>query len=89
MVILPLYSVLLRSHPESCIQLWSLQHRKDMDLLERVPEEGHRNDQSHGAPLLGGKAERVGAAQKIFRGHFQPGLDEGETALSSVAEQRT
>jgi len=35
-VILPLYSTLVRAHLESCIQRWSLQHRKDMDLLEQV-----------------------------------------------------
>ena len=34
--ILPLYSALLRPYMESCIQLCSPQHRKDMDLLERV-----------------------------------------------------
>jgi len=33
-VILPLYSILVRPHRESCIQLWGLWHRKDMDLLE-------------------------------------------------------
>jgi len=32
--ILPLCSTLVRPHLESCLQLWSPQHRKDMDLLE-------------------------------------------------------
>jgi len=31
--ILPLCFTLMRPHLESCIQLWSPQHKKDMDLL--------------------------------------------------------
>jgi len=34
--ILPLCSAVVRPHRESCIQLWSPPHRKDMDMLERV-----------------------------------------------------
>jgi len=34
--ILPLYSTLQRLHLESCIQLWSPQHKKDIELLERI-----------------------------------------------------
>jgi len=51
-VILPLYSTLVRPLLESCIQLWSTQHKKDMDLLKRVQEEGNRNDLRAVTPLL-------------------------------------
>ena len=34
--ILPLHSALVKAHLESCVQLWSPQHRKGMELLEWV-----------------------------------------------------
>ena len=35
-VILPLCSVLMRPHLEYCIQMWSPQYRRDMDLFESI-----------------------------------------------------
>ncbi|KAJ7410382.1 hypothetical protein BTVI_53500 [Pitangus sulphuratus] len=33
---LPLYFAFVRTHLECCIQLWGPQHKKDIDLLERI-----------------------------------------------------
>jgi len=49
--ILPLCFTLVRSHLESCIQLWNPQHRRDMDLLKGSRGRG-KNYQRAGTALL-------------------------------------
>ncbi|KAK4818093.1 LOW QUALITY PROTEIN: hypothetical protein QYF61_005670, partial [Mycteria americana] len=43
-VILPLCSALVRPHLESCVQLWSPQHRRDMELLEQYLKGAYKKD---------------------------------------------
>lgn len=35
-VFLPLYSTLVRPHPEHCVQFWDLKHKSVMELLQQV-----------------------------------------------------
>jgi len=63
-VILPLCSALVRLHLESCVQLWSPQHKQDMELLERV--------QKKDTKMLKG-LEHLSCEERLRVGAVQPG----------------
>jgi len=60
--ILTLYFALARPCWESCIQVWSPQHRTDMDLLEQSQRRPQKRSECWNTSA-GGKAERVGVVQ--------------------------
>jgi len=55
--------VLVRPHLEYCIQMWSPQDRRDIDLFGACSEEGHKNDPQNGILLLQGQTETAGTLQ--------------------------
>jgi len=73
-VLLPLYSALVRSHLQCCVQFWVSHFKKDEELLERVHWRATRMMKGTGASLLRGKAEGavlVQPEEKAERGHYK------------------
>ena len=63
-MILPLCFVLVRPHLEHCIQMWSPQCKRDMDLLERVQRRAKNMNQ---------EMERLSSEDRLRAGAVQSG----------------
>ena len=55
-VIIPLYSALVRSHLEYCVQFWAPHYKKDTEALERV-QRHNKVGKEYGAQIIRGVAE--------------------------------
>jgi len=68
--ILPLYSVLVRPHLEYCVQMWSPQYRRDMDLSECIQRRTTKMIQ---------RMEHLSCVDRLRIGAVQPGEGSGES----------
>ena len=59
-MILPLCSALVRPHLEYCIQMWSPQYRRDVDLLEHVQRRATKIIQRMGYLSYEGRLRELG-----------------------------
>ena len=99
-VILSLYSTLVRPHQESCVQLWGLQQKKDIDVLERVQRRAMKmirgleyvsyEDRLRELGLFSLENGRLqgdlGAAFQYLKGAYR---NDGERLFTRVCSERT